>query len=173
MGLAQAMMLDPVATHFYSGDTLHKSKAKTYELRAGDEVGDISITIPENEFHQVRGALTTVGGKGINQAKLQLKDGADEDLTFAGSLAQDGTFVFPTVPPGTYTLSVTNATFGDLNAVLQPVTVPGKPPEPPQPIPPMRYVDGSVAVIVKDADLADVNVTLKEAAMQESTVNPQ
>jgi len=146
---------DSGALHFYSGDTIHKTAAKKYELRSGDEVADIDITIPETLFHRVSGSVHAMNGEAIGMATLRLTDAADETLVFSSKLRQDGTFEFPTVPPGTYMLSSTEVkTFRVASPREKGAVDP----------PPLHYEDMKVAVIVKDGDVADVQMSLKERA---------
>jgi hypothetical protein len=155
IGVMIGGMNDPAALHFYSGDTIHRKAAKTYELRPGDEVADIEITIPEDSFHSVSGTLTALTGDTINEATLKLTDTADETLVFASKLGPDGSFAFPTVPPGTYTLTAKDAkslkTEADEKGGVKPA-------------PPVNFEATSVGVIVKDGDVADVQLSLKVAA---------
>ncbi len=65
-------MIDPGALHFYSGDTIHRKAAKTYELRAGDEVTGIEITIPEHAFHQLRGRVAGTSGEAREPGRADL-----------------------------------------------------------------------------------------------------
>jgi len=60
------MITNPQALRVYSGDTLHKSQAKVYDLRGADEVSDIEITLPVNAFHAVSGTATAKDGRPLN-----------------------------------------------------------------------------------------------------------
>jgi hypothetical protein len=158
----------PGALKVYAGDTLHRKAAKTFELRPGDEVTGIDITIPLNAYHAVKGILTAVDGRPINSATVTLSDTSDNSVSFETEVAGDGTFNFGTVAAGTYTLSAKSA------KIL--VRIDGVNPEAP-----MRYVptkptnafaDGSTAVIVKDSDVPDVALTLTEVPLPPQPVQP-
>jgi hypothetical protein len=168
-GFASAMagMPDPASMRFYSGDTMRKSAAKVYELRSGDEVADITITIPDTLLHQVRGSLSAIGGGTITAATVTLKDSAEDGLSFSTPVAQGDTFTFPQVPAGTYTLTVTGAE--SRHFVNGPMQEDGEPPKQP---PPTLFVDESKTVIVKDGDITDANFTLKEVAHADSGKAP-
>ncbi len=161
-------MADPSALRVYSGDTLHAKAAKTYELRAGDDVTGVDITIPLNAFHQVKGVLTAVDGRPINQATLTLTDSTDDSVTFESQVADDGSFSFPTIANGTYTLAASNATIitrltnADANVPLR--FVPTKPTN--------AFADGKTSVIVKDSDLSDVSLTLTEVPLPPQPTPP-
>jgi hypothetical protein len=159
----------PRELHIYSGDTLHKKSAKTYELRSGDEVSGIDITVPTDAFHRVQGRLSTQDGRSINTADLTLTDTTDDSLAFLGLMERDGTFIFPAVPAGTYTLAASQAKIG---------TVPDGFPEGM----PLRaemiratnaFADGNTSVIVKDSDVADVTLTLTEIPLPPDNKNAQ
>ena len=94
------MLTDAGALRIYSGDTLHKSAAKTYDLRPGDNVTGADIMIPLGAFHQVRGLLSAVDGRPVNTAALTLTDTSDDGIHFSAKPAADGVFTFPTVPSG-------------------------------------------------------------------------
>jgi hypothetical protein len=152
---------DPAGLHVYSGDTLHKNAAKTYELRPGDDVTGVDITIPLDAFHQVRGTLAAKDGSPINNGQLTLTDTTDDTLIFRATVGVDGTFNFPTVPMDTYKLAATHATIMQVDANVPPQT-------------PLQYApkhatnafaDGDTTLIVKDSDLLDVSLTLTEIAL--------
>jgi hypothetical protein len=158
MGGLMGLTSNPQDLHIYSGDTLHKKSAKTYELRSGDEVVGIDITIPTDAFHRIQGRLSSTDGRAITTATLTLTDTTDDSMVFPGDMARDGTFVFPAVPAGTYMLAATQAKIG---------TVPDGFPENMAIRAEMlkatnAFADGNMAVIVKESDVADVNLALTE-----------
>ncbi len=165
--MAMAGIISPVAFRLYSGDTTRRSAATVYELRSGDEVADITITIPDTLLHQVRGNLSAIAGKTVTAATVTLKDAADGVLSFSAGIGQEATFVFPQVPPGTYTLAVTEAK--SQSYVEGPVQADGEPPKQP---PPTLFGDESKTIVVKDADITDADFTLKEAAQADTAKAP-
>jgi hypothetical protein len=161
MGFLMGFSSNPTDLHIYSGDTLHKKSAKTYELRSGDEVSGIDITVPADAFHHIQGRLSATDGRAISTATLTLTDTTDDSLAFHTDLEHDGTFIFPAVPAGTYSLAATQARIG---------TVPDGFPE----NMPVRaemikatnaFADGNTAVIVKESDVSDVNLSLTEVPL--------
>lgn len=148
---------DTSALHFYSGDTLRRKAAKTYELRAGDEVNGLEITIPDRAFHRVGGRLSSVAGRPVSSAVLTLADSSDDLLAFTGNLTDEGSFVFPTVPPGTYTLTVKDAAY---NAPFP--TAPPAPGKPFVPAPAVLFGPATLSVLVKDSDVLDLSLTVTE-----------
>lgn len=161
--MAMTLVADPGAFRLYSGDTTSKRAARVYELHPGDEVSDIIITIPIALLHQVRGTLSATGGKTINHATVTLKESAASLLSFSSHLDQDGKFVFPQVPAGTYTLAIIEA------RMESPRQADGDPQEQP---PATLFADESRTVIVKDADITDANFTLKEAPQADPAKTP-
>jgi len=84
-----------------------------------------------------------------------MTDEADASLVFHARLQRDGTFQFATVPNGTYTLSTSNVKLEPDNGdEVAPVTG--------QPELASAFTDGSLGVIVKDADVPDLLLTLTE-----------
>ena len=158
MGMIAGMIGDPRGLHFYSGDTFHKKAAKTFELRAGDEITGIDFRLPVDGLHAVRGLLTAPDGRTVNTAQLTLTDTADPSFVFSTTPDQEGAFSFNSVPPGTYTLSSKNAV----------ITPPPPPPDTaPQPgayngTPTAAFADATAPVIVKESDLSGVSITLTE-----------
>jgi hypothetical protein len=161
-------MADPGALRVYSGDTLHAKAAKTYELRSGDEVPGIDITIPLNAYHQVKGTLTAVDGRPINKATLTLTDTADDTVTFETSVSEDGTFTFPAIAAGTYTLAAREARIIG--------RAPGSNPDIPMRYAPTKatnaFADGTTSVFVKDSDVPDTTLTLTEVPLSPQPAEP-
>ena len=171
MGAMVAMLggsFDPAALRVYSGDTLHPKAAKTYELRTGDEVTGIDITIPLNAYHQVKGTITAVDGRLINKATVTLTDTTDETVTYQTEVSEQGTFTFATVAAGTYALAVKEAKI----IALQPGSntdialryAPTKATN--------AFADGTTSVIVKDSDVPDVTLALTEVPLPPEPTPP-
>ena len=91
----------------YSGNTLHKKEAKTYDLRAGDTVSGIEITLPLNGLHTVQGTASGKGGVPLNSGSVDLTDTVDDSISFHAAINQDSEFAFIGVPEGSYTLKLT------------------------------------------------------------------
>jgi hypothetical protein len=92
----------------YSGNTLHKKDAKTYELRAGDTVSGIEITLPLNGLHTIKGIAAGKNGIVLNSGSLDLTDTVDDSITFHTTIRGEGEFAFYGIPEGSYTLKLTN-----------------------------------------------------------------
>jgi len=148
----------PRSLRVYSGDTLHKNAAKTYNLRAGDEVNGIEITIPVYAFHRVEGHLTTLDGHPILTADIALTDTSDDSFALRARLARDGSFVFPEVPAGNYKLAVSGAKIGT-GAENLPENFPLDPGN----LHDIRsFADTTTTILVKDADITDLSIQLPD-----------
>ncbi len=92
----------------YSGNTLHKSEAKTYDLRPGDTVSGIEITLPLNGLHTIKGVASSKSGILLGSGSLDLTDTVDDSITFHTVVHSDGEFAFFGIPEGSYTLKLSN-----------------------------------------------------------------
>jgi hypothetical protein len=145
------------AVHVYAGDTPRKKDANVYELHAGEQIPGIDITLPLDAFHKVHGSLSARDGRAINAATLTLADTSDDTLTFRIQPSQDGSFIFPNVPVGTYSLKATDPRItvlketsdGEINRYSPRHTT-------------NAFADSSLSVIVKDEDVYDINFYLDE-----------
>ncbi len=160
LGTAFAGMTDGKAIRYYSGDTYHKKQAKVYEVRAGDEIGGIDIRLPIDGFHSVRGTLTAVDGRPVNNGQLTLTDSTDDTLVYYARPDREGGFHFRGVQPGSYTLLAKNAFIG----VVPPGTAPEMADQAPMQ-PTNAFADATAPVIVKDGDLTGVALSLTEVPL--------
>lgn len=143
----------------YSGDTLHKNAAKIYDLRPGDDISGIDITIPAYIFHRVQGQLTTLDGRPVFAGTLTLTDTSDDSFVLHTVPARDGTFLFQEVPSGTYKLAVTGAKLGTI-----PDGIPeGMPVQAPMLQNAQAFADSTATVLVKDSDVTDLSIQLQNA----------
>jgi hypothetical protein len=157
MGMLYGISSGPGALRVYSEGTLHRKDAKVYELKAGEETSGVDFTISPEAFRQVRGVVSAKDGRPVMMGKVELTDAADATLVFSSSIHSNGEFFFPTVPAGTYTLKATGAKIGvpiqaqyggegQLNEYNSKITD--------------AFADGSVAVMVKESDVPDVQLSL-------------
>ncbi len=164
LGIILGVFPDSKTLRVYGGDTFHKNAAKKYELRAGDEVNGIEITIPVYAFHRVEGHLSALDGRQLISAGITLADTSDASFILHARLAPDGSFVFPQVPSGTYKLVISNAksvtvrnndadSFADL-AQLPPSMLQNV----------QSFADRTTTVLVKDSDVTDISIQLQSAA---------
>ena len=138
-------------------------------MHSGDEVSGIDITIPTEAFHRIEGRVAATDGRPLNSGRLTLTDTADDTLVFRTNVRGDGTFVFGAVPAGAYTLASTEAKIGKL-----PEGFPENMDVPPGVFEATNtFADGSIAVIVKDSDVPDVNLTLTEVPLPPAAPKPE
>ncbi len=175
MGFLAGVVPDIHALRFYAGDTAHRAAAKVFDLRAGDSVEGIEITVPVDGFHSVRGTVTAIDGRLVNMGAVTLTDTADSTLVFQGALDREGTFKIAQVTSGTYTLQVSNIRIG---TVQRPSELPADYPDTNLPLQPTNaFADGSISVLVKDGDVTDVRLSVSEVPLpkpdpkQPSSVN--
>ena len=156
---------------FYSGNTLHRKDAKMYDVKAGDTVADIEITLPLSGLHSIRGTVAGKDGAPLNSGSLDLADTTDSTITFHATLEPDGHFRFSGIPEGNYQLKASNG------RVLE------NPPEAgmheevvqndPYQFKPLRaFADTSVAVLVHTTDIDDLTVTMPETKLPDPPKQP-
>lgn len=149
----------------YSGDTSHRNAAKTYDLKAGDEVSGIEITVPVYAFHRVEGHLTSLDGRPIIVAAIALTDSSDDSFVLHSHPARDGEFFFPAVPSGTYKLAIVGARLGELSDNTPPESAILQNAE--------SFADTTTSVIVKDSDITDLNIQLQKAPSDSASTASQ
>lgn len=153
-------LVSPGAIRIYSGDTLHKHKAKTYDLRAGDDLTGVEITIPVYAFHHVQGHLTTHDGRAIVVAEITLTDASDDTSVLHARPARDGSFLFPVVPSGSYKLAVSGAKLGTIADAFSD----SGPVEPGLLHNVQSFADSTTSILVKDSDITDLTIQLQKGA---------
>ncbi len=164
------MFSDPNAMRIYAGDTIHRNAARKYDLRAGDELSGVDIRIPLDGFHSIRGLVNAADGRPVNMGSLILTDNSDDSISFSANPATDGTFHFPSVPSGTYTLEAKDAGIGAVPAdfAAQNIEVSGS-----MLTPTNAFANGTTPILVKDSDVNGVILTLTEVPMPKPPANPQ
>ena len=105
------MQWDPRYRAQYRGGGIVPGDKAAIEVKAGQEVRDVEITLEKVEGHQIRGRVEMPEATGTMQVQPQVQLRAvDENILFSGwasSYMPDGSFVIRHVPPGKYVLSVT------------------------------------------------------------------
>jgi len=148
------IMPGPNATRFYAGNTIHSDDATVFTLRPGEDVNDVDVELPLNLWHAVSGSVRSADGR-IVQANVTLTDATDPHLSFSASTADDGSFRFPQVPAGAYTLKCDKGFISHMK------------PAPNQPniliaIYTSAFAPATRSVLVVDADLTQLDFALKE-----------
>ncbi len=159
------MISDPRSLHFYSNGTIHRAGATVYDLKAGDVVQGLEITLPLDAFHDVRGQVETADGKPAISGSLTLTDDSDAQLSYRTHVHKDGSFVLHQVPAGSYRLEVKGAgTEGN--------TGPQNNPVPTSKAPDNSGGNASLSVMVQDTDVSNVVVTIGGSGEQTSATLP-
>jgi hypothetical protein len=158
----------PTTFAFYSGDTIHRKVAKVYELRLGDDLGNIDITIPISGLHRVSGHLATQDDHSLNMGTVALTSADDDSILYRTEIDRNGAFTFANVPTGTYALTLTAAFLGT------PVDTTKDPLDEDTNLEPTRaFAAETISILVKDSDLLDIDPTLKEIPLPPKPENGQ
>jgi hypothetical protein len=108
MNLAGAMGAQTLTV--FAPAAFHKKDAKPVTLRSGEERTDSDLTFNLGGLQTVSGTVSSAEDHHhLNSGSIKLEDTADKDFTRTGSLDASGNFSLAFVPPGTYTLSLSDA----------------------------------------------------------------
>ena len=108
MHLGKLMGYKPLIV--FAPAAFHKTEGKPISLKTGEELRDQQITLNLGGLHSVSGQITSVEDHhGINSATVKLTDVSDKDFVRSASVDAAGHFTVTFVPPGTYTLKVSEA----------------------------------------------------------------
>ncbi len=156
MNLAKAMAVTPMMV--YAPSAFHKADAKPVTLTAGEDLRDQAMTLNLAGLHSVSGRITSAEDHhGINQATVRLQYSTDNDLVRSASVDAAGNFTVTFLPPGTYTMKVSDAE----DTEPKPKTDKDKPNLFGAGQKTIRsYKDGSMSVIVSDSDVTGQNIEL-------------
>jgi hypothetical protein len=156
----------------YSGNTLHRKDAKVYQLKAGDAVDDIEITLPLSGLRSIRGSVAGKDGTPLNYGSLDLIDTSDSTIAFHAAVEVDGQFRFSGIPEGTYELKTSNGRVFENppNGELPDVFVQQQP----QQFKPVRaFADTKVPIVVQTTDIDGLSVTLADTKIPDPPKQPQ
>jgi len=95
--------LPSVALEIFSPSTIHRTEARTINLRAGEEISGVDISIPLTGLHKVSGWASSPSGDLPNSGFVWMTDQSDRDVVF-GTPIDGGRFTFQGIPEGTYFL---------------------------------------------------------------------
>ncbi len=142
-----------MSLNVYAPNKLRKTEATVINLGAGEERADVNVVLGLTGMHTVSGQVSS-SSAAVRSGSVQLTDQTDSTLNRRGTIAADGSFLVPYVPPGTYTLRVTasaqaanNGRGGGPNASDNAT----------------RFQPMQESVTVTDSDLTGVSVTVNPA----------
>jgi len=156
MNLAKMMAVTPLIVYMPAG--FHKADAKPVTLHAAEDRRELTMTLNLGGMHSVSGRVSSAeDSHGINAGTVRLQDTTDKEFTRSASVDANGGFTVMYVPPGTYTMKVTDAE----DTEPKPKTDKDKPNLFGLGMKTIRsYKDGSLNVIVADSDVTGQNVSL-------------
>ena len=97
------------------GNSFRKRTARTVSLSPGETVRGADIFIPLHAIHSVAGSLVqAITNQSPSKARLHLLYADDREEAMAVDMFDDGTFLFPFVPEGSYILQVTDAVYSEM-----------------------------------------------------------
>lgn len=97
------------------GNSFRKRTARTVSLSPGETVCGADIFIPLHAIHSVAGSLVqAITNQSPSKARLHLLYADDREEAMAVDMFDDGTFLFPFVPEGSYILQVTDAVYSEM-----------------------------------------------------------
>jgi hypothetical protein len=150
-----AMMADKPLVLFAPA-ALHRADAKPLVVKGGDEETGEDVTVNLAGMHTVSGRVDSAEDHhGINSGTVDLTDTNDKDLVRSAGVDASGNFSVTFVPPGTYSLEVSDA--ADTQPTKKQPTGMIKFTTPDT----LRsYEDGKQSVIVTDSDVVGLMIDL-------------
>lgn len=140
------------------GNSFRKRSARTVSPSPGDTINGADIVIPLHAIHPVAGSLVqAITNQSPSKARLRLLYADDREEAMAVDMFDDGTFLFPFVPEGSYILQVTDAVYSEV-LTTSPEDGSSSPPPKQHPL-----AAREVAIMVS-SEVRDVKVPLVEAA---------
>lgn len=129
--------LDTDVLTTFAGGGARATKGRLIVVTSPNETEGVNITIPLTGGHEIAGTVSALDGNRANHTLVRLYPTGEPFLSLATLLAADGTFSFHRVPPDSYTVKCCFDQY-----TLAPTGT------------------GTADVIMADADLANVSVTV-------------
>jgi hypothetical protein len=151
----RAMMMDKPLVLFAPA-AFHRADAKTLVVKGGDEETGEDVTVNLAGMHTVSGRVDSAEDHhGINSGTVELTDTNDKDFERSAGVDASGNFAVTFVPPGTYTLTVSEAADTQPSKKQPTGMIKFTTPDT------MRsYEDGKQSVIVTDSDVVGLMLDL-------------
>ncbi len=138
----------------YAPGKVRRSDAQVVTLKSGEMRDDVQFMLDLSALHTVSGHVGSTDEATIAGGVVRLTDTQDSSLTRMAMIEPDGNFVVQWVPPGNYTLQISNAS--DMPAPSFSRR------SPPQSV--TSYAPFQESLSVADSDISGVGVTLTPVA---------
>lgn len=94
----------------YSGDTFSRADAKALHLNVDDELSGIVINVPSGKLHNIVGHVySNADGHALNGGSVALSRKDSPGIAGSAAIRDDGSFHFDYLPPGKYTITISQA----------------------------------------------------------------
>jgi hypothetical protein len=97
------------AVTFYAPGKIRRSEAQTITLKSGEERDDVVFALNLAGLHTVSGQVGATGSETVASGFVRVADTQDSSFSRQAMIQPDGSFALQWIPPGSYTLSVMNA----------------------------------------------------------------
>jgi hypothetical protein len=135
---------------------LHRADAKPLVVKAGDEETDQDVIVNLAGMHTVSGRVESAEDHhGINSGTVQLTDTNDKDFERSAGVDASGNFSVTFVPPGTYSLEVSDAADTQPSKKQPTGMIKFTTPDTVR-----SYEDGKQSVIMTDSDVVGLMIDL-------------
>lgn len=142
----------------YAPGKVRRSDAQVITLKSGEERDDVQFVLDLGTLHTVSGHVGSTDQGNVAGGVVRLTDTQDSSLSRLAMIQPDGNFVVQWVPPGTYTLAVSNAS-------NMPSPGFGRRPQPGE-TGGTSYAPFQESLTVTDTDVSGIGVTLTPATSQ-------
>jgi hypothetical protein len=157
MNLSKMMANTPLVV--YAPAAFHQADAKPVTLHTAEDLRDQQLTLNLAGLHSVSGRIAAAEDHhGINSGTVRLQSEQDKDFVRSASVDAAGNFTVTYLPPGTYTLKISDA------EDTEPAKKDSKKPKLFTQDKTLRsYAAGKTSVIVADSDVTGQNLELSQA----------
>lgn len=133
----------------YAPEAVHRADAKPVAVTQGDDHRDVTITLRLGGLHTISGRVASLEDHhGVNSATVRLSDEKDPEFVRTAAVDAMGSYKLSFVPPGTYTIAVSDAEDTEPGKATGKVNLFGPPEKTLR-----SYVDSKRQVIVTDASV--------------------
>lgn len=91
--------------NIYAPNKFRRRDAAIFNVAAGEERADVTVTMALASLHSVAGTISCTGAN-VHSGSVSMVDQTDSSMARHSMINVDGSFVLPYIPPGHYTLHV-------------------------------------------------------------------